>query len=356
MPPRVRVTVVLLLAATSSSLAACHSSSSSPHAELPFTAWSAADAAVPAEVEGSVTIPRRAIDIGLYLPESPRADQVAAIRTSTGSMLPGVNLLSNPERADPPTALVFSPKLESLPPPTPAQIKFEGRGIRPGQAEAIAQSKGVVVIILRLDDDATLSRLRASQSLALEAVRANGGVLWDEATHEIYSADEWQRVRVDGWEGNVPEVRKHIALHYDDSPGGGDRLVTFGMVKFGLPDLIVGDIAPAEIGSATRVLDGIAQLLVEGAVLDAGGILHFDLAAVKHPGAKLAFLAASSASSKLRGPATLVPVPPRLVDPDNRLLEVHFPMYEEAKLAERQAASSLSAPPDAGSPPRDGGR
>ena len=158
-----------------------------------------------------------------------------------------MTVLTGPTQTPPPTALVFSPSARALPPPTVDDLRFNGRGLRAGEAEAIAASKGLIAIVARLNDP-NLGSLHRIEELARDVARTSRGVIWDEATRELYSVDEWQRVRIDGWEGDRPEVRRQIAVRYDDSPGGKNRLITLGMVKLGLPDLELVGVAPGEVG------------------------------------------------------------------------------------------------------------
>ncbi len=332
-------------------LVACGRKTSHDEAPAPFGAWSSegTGAALPSAVEGSLRVGRRAIDFGVYLPEVPTLPEVSAAQQAARDLFPGVAVLASPDSTPPPTALVFSPSVTNLPPPTLDQIRYDGRGVRAGQAEAIAASKGLVAVVLRFDDDPDLSRLHGAQQLAVAIARAGHGAIWDEATREVYTTDEWQKVRLEGWEGARVEARRQIAIHYDDSPGGRRRLVTLGMVKLGFPDLVLADVLPNEIGGASRVLDGVAQLLVEGASVGAGGTLDFDLSAVKHEGARRALLSAPGAATRLRGPLTLAPLAPEAGDPDNRIVEIHFPLYDQAVATAR--ALPPPSPADAGSAP-----
>jgi hypothetical protein len=339
---------VLPNAALLAIVAACHRTPPPSETSTSFDSWGIEDGGLPRTLEGSLLVGRRAIDMGVYLPTVPSTEQLAAVQETAKERLPAVTVLSGSGHAAPPTALVLSPDVKDLPPPTLEMIRFDGRGFFPGQAEAVVASKGLVAIVLRLDDDPGLARLRATQQLALATARAGGGVIWDEATREVYAADEWQKVRVDGWEGDRPEVRRHIALHYDNSAAGGHRLTTHGMQKLGLPDLVLTNVLPNEIGSATRVLDGAAQLLAEGATLGPGGVLRFDLDAVQHQGARRAFESSAGTAILLSGPVTLVPVAPEPGDPDNRIVAIRFPVYDGFIAAERAGAAAAKAARDAG--------
>jgi hypothetical protein len=289
---------------------------------------------LPDSIEGSLTVERREFDLGIYTPTPPSSQDLEAAQAEAHGRLPGVTVLPSKRTVDAPTALIFAPSIQALPPPTPDFIRTDGRGIRTGQADLIAGSQGLIAMAFRFDDDASLARLHAVQVLALDVARNGIGAIWDESTREIYGADEWARVRVEGWEGNRPDVRRHIAIRYDDSPLGGRRLLSLGMQKFGLPDLVVNGVAARDVGNATRIIDGLAQLLVEGATLEPGGVMHLNFGAIKHAGARKTYMEAAGAGAMFAWTLTLTPMPRVQGDPDNRLVAVRFP--------------SLPAPPDAG--------
>jgi hypothetical protein len=305
-------------------LAACHRNpKQDPNA--PYDTWAANDAGLPASLEGSLVVGRRAIDLGIYTAGPISSDALNEAKVLARTRLKGVTLLTSPDdekKEAPPTVLVFTPSIDALPPPTVELIRGDGRGIRPADAEAIAASRGVIALVARFDDDPTLSRVHELQGIALDAARDAQGTIWDESTREIYSVAEWDRVRIQGWQGDLPEVRRHISLHYDDSTGHG-RLVTLGMLKFGEPDLVFVGVGPTEVGAATRVLDTVAQLLVEGARVEPGGRLTLDVDHIRHVVARASMLVAPGPLAK-PATATLTPAHAEQGDPENRLVEVHL--------------------------------
>jgi hypothetical protein len=304
-------------------VAACRTEAkkASPGASLP---WGAPDGAIPDKLEGSPTLPHREFDFGVYLPWPASPAALGAARQDAAERLKGVTILTLPDPRSPPTALVLAPPISRLPAPPLDFIRSDGRGFRPGDADAVARSQGLIALAFRLDEDPGLARLRAAQSVALDAARAGGGAIWDESTREIYAADEWAKVRIDGWEGELPDVRRHISLHYDDAMGGG-RLFTLGMQKFGLPDLAAVNVTRRDIGNATRILDGVAQVLVEGARVEGAGDLTVQLGAIRHAAARRALLDASDPTAVVAWTVTLVPVSPRRGDADNRIVLLQFP-------------------------------
>jgi uncharacterized protein YegJ (DUF2314 family) len=294
----------------------------------------------PSNLEGSLLIPPRMVDFAVYLPSAVSPALAKGALDSTKRRFPGVDVRGTPpENIAPPQACVFAPPLDSFQPPTEEQLGVFGRGLSPAQTKAAAASKGVLVMTWFLDDDPHRARLREAQKLAGEVADQNGGFIWDEVTRELYTRDEWKKDRIDGWQGDVPDVRRHITIHYYATGDGRHRAITLGMGKFGLPDLVVQD-APKEQGGPIGVLiDATAQALLEGASLAAGGELALDFTAIHHAGARKAYLDLTKADAKRRGKVVLAPADSEEGDPDNRIVELRFPGYPGNEDPERQSAA-----------------
>jgi hypothetical protein len=298
-----------------------------------------ADAAPPASLEGSLAVGHRPIDFGVYLPATAPQMLLDSARAATKKRVPDLPLQEKPGAAPPPFVVVFAPPIADVPPPSPDQIRLFGRGLDDAQAASAAASQGVLAFAFILDGDPKLARLHATQQLALEVARPAGGFIWDEETRELFTPTRWQAQRVDGWEGDLPTVVQHIVIHYYATDGGKHRAITLGMVKFGLPDLVVDDVPLNESDDMSTIVDCAAQLLVEGATLGKNGRLTIDLSAIRQTGAKKAILARVRSGAKRLGQVELALTTPEEGDPDNRLVVLRFPMYPGATAGERQAAA-----------------
>ena len=95
------------------------------------------------------------------------------------------------------------------------------------------------------------------------------GYPWDEATRELFTADAWQKKRVDGWSAGRPIASNHIVVHFYENGPTGYRLVSLGMQKLALPDLAI-DGAPQDFGE--QLMDLITLTAAE-LIEHAGGSL-----------------------------------------------------------------------------------
>ena len=290
---------------------------------------------------GSPIIPLRTIDLAVYLKAPAPPALVADVADKVHARFPSVALLKKPSPTPPPTVVVVSPDLDELPVPSADELSRFGRDLTPAQVETAQGSKGAIVFSWLLDADPTYAELRKAETLVYEVAQKNGGFLWDDTTRELFSPDSWKKARLDGWQGEIPDARRHFTTHYYESAtelGRRHRAVTLGLAKLGLPDLVVEDLPPPLWGAMKVLLDAIAQGLVEGAPLLAEGKLTIDLKALHHAAAKGAFVAAAGPNATFRGHVSLGIVDPEEGDADNRLAEVRFDGYPGQTEPERQAA------------------
>jgi hypothetical protein len=196
----------------------------------------------------------------------------------------------------------------------------------------------VLVLGWKLDGDPRLDRLRDGQKLALDVAQKAGGFIWDENTSQLFGLPTWKKSRIDGWDDTIPDIRQHISLHVT-TRGTQHRTVTLGMVKFGLPDLVIDDVLLTDGERMTKLLEVVAQLLVEGGSPGTSGELAIDLKDIRHSGAREALIGAAGKDAKLRGRVALVPVAEMPGDPQNRLVELRF---------DRSTALAAAAAADAG--------
>jgi uncharacterized protein YegJ (DUF2314 family) len=261
----------------------------------------------------SLKVAARPLDLALYLPAPSSSDLVKQVTDGVRTSFPGIDLHAAPPMGSkPPTALVFAPTIAQFPPPAPDLLAHFTRGLTAAQAGDVSAAKGVVVFSAMLDDDPTFARMRAGEQLFADVATAQKGFVWDQDTREMFSPEAWKKLRLDGWEGNVPFARHHIAIHQYEFTHNHFRAITLGMVKFGLPDLAVDDIAPAQTVAFDWVLGAVAQALVEGVSPDKKGEMVVDLDGLRNFGARQYFLdqAAASADKKVTALKTIAGITP----------------------------------------------
>ncbi|MBL9022875.1 MAG: DUF2314 domain-containing protein [Myxococcales bacterium] len=287
-------------------------------------------------VSGSQVVAERTVAIAIYTPQ-PLGD--AAVKSTEALLkerLPDVPLGA----AGKPTGRVILPPLAELEPPSVQQLGNFGRGLDEAEKQAAAASKGALLFALELDADRDNQRLQKAQSLALELAKRHSAFVWDEITRELFTVAAWEKLRVQGWEGALPDVSSQITVHYYRTEGDRYRAITLGLGKLGVPDLVIQSLPPPHSQEGIQLVMIAAQRLVEGAELTGTGQLHLELGAVRHARAKEML----SEGTMKPGSAVIVlkEAPREEGDPDNRLLELRFEGYA-AKTEEERIGLAIEA-------------
>lgn len=290
----------------------------------------------PSRISGSQLASERTIAIAIYT-KQPLGE--AAVKSSEAALkerLPDVPLGA----AGKPNMRVITPPLGEFAPPSVETLGHFGRGLDEAQKQAAAASKGALLFALELDADRDRQRLQKAESVALELAKKHNAFVWDEITRELFTVAAWEKLRVQGWEGALPDVSSHITVHYYRTDGDRYRAITLGLGKLGVPDLVIQDLPPPHSQEALQLIMVAAQRLVEGAELTGTGQLHLELGAILHGGAKKAL---SEGTTKPGSAVVMLREARREEgDPDNRLLELRFDGYA-AKTEEERIGLAIEA-------------
>jgi uncharacterized protein YegJ (DUF2314 family) len=281
----------------------------------------------------------RVLQLAIYPTEPLSTEARDDLVARAQKRLPGVSVVTSLAGPAPSgsTLVVLQPSIEELPPPVGEQLTFFARGLSAESRARVESSRGVLMLGLRLRSDPGLSRLRAMRALVAEIARERGGFIWTQSARLLFSPDAWVE-RDAAWEGDLPDVRKHVSIHYYES-AGRHRAVTLGLEQFGVPDLVIQDVPPHLADAAGLLINACAQLLIEGASTDEGGHLEVDLDAIRHRGLREFSKSIQLAGARGRARIRLVSTRPEEGDPDNRLAELVFDDHEGESAPERQSSA-----------------
>ncbi len=223
-----------------------------------------------------------------------------------------------------PEVMVEKVTQEELGPIDEELLRYFGRRLEPEARKRLLGAKHATSLSFHVPFAKRNESLLAAMRFAHQLASERGALLWDAETREYFSPKSWKEMRLDGWTGGVPSVSSHITMHVYDS-GAGKRIITLGMVKLGLPDLVVQDVPGSISNDMGRLVNGVAQLLAEGLEPAANGELPVDLARVKD--AKMQKQLAADDPKTARRSAKLWAIEGRRDkgDPENYLLELAFP-------------------------------
>lgn len=160
-----------------------------------------------------------------------------------------------------PLAVVkVAPDLEG---PDADYLEFQGRGLDDADVAALQGPHVGFWLLTAAPTPHQDAVVRLMGPLAAEIAGECDAYLWDDATREVFDIEAWVDTRVTQVDADpVLSVMDHMLMHsYED----GDllRIVSLGMGKLGLPDLVVEGV-PRGNGRATGMLVNLAaQTMVE---------------------------------------------------------------------------------------------
>jgi uncharacterized protein YegJ (DUF2314 family) len=225
---------------------------------------------------------------------------------------------------------------QSYRPPDAEALSYFGRGLSRRQSEALGRSREALRLRFRVPRDAAFAALRAACRLASDVARRTDGLVWDEETREVFAPDAWDAERLEPWAiGSLPDVSRHITIHsYRDDEYL--RAITLGMLKFGLPDLVVTGFAQSNSTQVGHLLNLTGQALLEGAVPDGAGELRLRLADLRQSDVRKRQQSDLKANAKADVVLQLRDAKPDDGDPANQLLEIGFDSYPGPDVRARQ--------------------
>lgn len=264
-----------------------------------------------------------------YLPQ-PTTDPEVAFRETLAQLAPQWKSI---KQADPKrdSFVYIANRLTNVakeyPPPNLKSLQYFGRGLSAEQAEQLQSCAVVYVVDFVYPPAERFNALRSATTIMEQLARATGGLIWDEATREVFTPDEWKRLRLGDWTETVPLVESHVTIHlYEES--GAVRAVTLGMSKFGLPDLVIENTAWSNKKSVCNTINTLAQSLIENSTLTQPGERRLVLKELQNARAREKQLAKLEANATGEARIALSWAKPQEGDAENRLLQIGFGHYD----------------------------
>ncbi len=222
-------------------------------------------------------------------------------------------------------------------PPSPDSFRYLTVDLEMAQGAAMAESERVFILGFEALPSDLLRANRDANTLTHKLAEATEGLPWDEECRLVYSRSAWHKKRVESWQGDIPDVRGHVNMHAYRNPELV-RIITLGMRKFGLPDLVIAQTPSGGSRAAGNVVNACAQRLLEGQAFD-GKRFELVLSEIRHDAMRASALANPLKGATGRATLRLSKIPPDKGDPNNRLLALEFPYAEGKSPLEKQAAA-----------------
>lgn len=205
----------------------------------------------------------------------------------------------------PPSAPARPLSMKDAGKPQPADLEAMGDEMSADDAKALEAADAAFYLQFETAPADLRRAVLANEKQALELARQVDGYILDSDVLRVMSWKRWETRVVGGWKGDVPQMNRQIFIAARHK-GELLRAVSWGMSKFGLPDLVLDGFNKSNFDAAGRLVNLVAQSLAEGGKPAADGAL-----ALEREGKKaLVVLAVGTRDEN---------------DPENRLLEIGFP-------------------------------
>jgi uncharacterized protein YegJ (DUF2314 family) len=259
-----------------------------------------------------------------YLPK-PAKDPYMVLR-ETLKKYPKLKLVNEMQEA--PRQMIVSAFIEKdvknkYTPPDERSIKFFGRGISKEQAEKLQKCEQVFILNFQHPAKYVWEGLKNANKITEAVALETGGVLWDEETREIFSRENWKKIRIESWTEKIPAISNHITMHAYKSDVF-IRAITLGMRKFGLPDVVIENFPWSINQNMGNVINLFCQAMAEGAGFSESGDFNLDIKAIKNWKIRDSQIKKLGPGASGIGLLTLKKGTWEEGDPDNRLVELCF--------------------------------
>lgn len=260
----------------------------------------------------------------------------AALRKLAARHLPGYAVVPWKENGP----KIAAPSVAFVPMPAEAvdegELRYVTSAVVEGDRKRLARRNPMTAVWVWASGDAAVSALRSTTGLVAEAAKELRAVVSDPEARLFYSPSPFEdRVAKGGFDGDLPVIERHVAVHSYAVDGGSLRSVTLGMSKLGLPDLFAG--GHGRTTPIPSLLLAVGQRFAEEPGLEREGHLDLDLRALRSLAVRGRLLASLKNGALGRADVTLAVAEPQEGDADNRHLELTFGGFPGV-LTERQAA------------------
>jgi len=265
---------------------------------------------------GPALAERAILPFAIYYLPTPKRDPLTELKKLIAKEYSFVSIASDVDSGTMPFVVVQEPDMADFAPPDVESLQYFGRGLSKAQVASVQESKQALLLIFNLPPKDRLQHHREVMELMLKLAKRTKGLLWDESTRELFSQEAWSEM-LSSWDGVIPKSWTLFTIHsYRD--GEFIRMVTLGMDKLGLPDLLVTGVSGGDALAMAGLMNLVAQTLLSGGeVGDTGGLkVNINVS----PGAWELKDGAKGETS-----LTLAIGKAKAGDPENRLWEIVFP-------------------------------
>jgi len=200
-------------------------------------------------------------------------------------------------------------------------LKYFGHGMSEEQKQILQSSSYVIVFDFFCEEDQLFNTLKNANQLLTELPLHKNDILFDSETRECFTKSHWFENRINN-NKNI-DVTNHITMHLYPN-GDYCRVITLGMIKFGLPDIVIENVSCQSDYTMMNLVNLVAQTTLEKKYIDKAGKLKLDIESISNSSLKSFFMLTLEDNAEKSAEVNLIEGKWEEGDPENRLIEIAF--------------------------------
>jgi uncharacterized protein YegJ (DUF2314 family) len=218
--------------------------------------------------------------------------------------------------------------------PSMEMLEYFGQGLDERQKDILQTSKQLILIDFFCEEAVLVPTMTSANELIIKLLSGPNDIIFDPETREYFTKDYWEETRLIA--NNSINIMNQITMHLYAN-GDFCRVITLGMLKFGLPDICIENISCYSNENVAYLINLIAQTMHEKNQIEKTGKLNIDINALANKELKARFLDAIQQNAQKKATINIVEGVWEDGDPLNRIVEIAFPkqntqIYQEALL------------------------
>lgn len=214
-------------------------------------------------------------------------------------------------------------------------LKYCGRGLNEDQKKTLQASSYVLIFDFLCPQKKLLESMQKANNLVFDLMKSEDDFLWDSETRECFTKEYWKEYRL--IKNNEVNLSKHITMHlYQKDDYDYCRVITLGMLKFGLPDLCIENLSCYNNVGLANLINLTAQTLHERKKINKNGQLQVDIDLLKNQELKTSLINSLVENAQRKADINIQEGTWEEGDPENVLIEIVFskenPQVEQDQL------------------------
>ena len=200
-------------------------------------------------------------------------------------------------------------------------LKYSSYGLTDREKKRLQKSNHALILDFTSNKEDLISSIKNTNDFIFNLIKNKEAVVYDPETRETFGKEYWKENRLISNES--VNLANHITIHFYQKDEFC-RAITLGMLKFGLPDIVIEDLSCNSGVELASFINLIAQTLFEKQTLEKDGVLKLDIKTIKNETLKSILLSDLFENATKQAEVRLVESELEEGDPENRLIEIAF--------------------------------